>query len=599
MKDYLIYKKVVPIFFLSLFLIVFIFSGCSLVTGFLSKSSTGIEDATEEVKGSAKTDDNQSNSDQNIIPVAIMDIYQQNTDGHSLEVGNPVYFTAANSFDGDGDLLSYRWEISGIEDISGQSFEFTFNETGTYEITLFVSDSIAETSLKKKIEVTEVDNSIIITGEHSLKVEIQYTFTNNGPGDIEDLFCFMEVPRTYLPYQRVLDRRSNYGKGGQLIQDEVNVVAQFNLGKLTQGKKKTAYINCDAVIYEFEFAYLGDENSYRFGDNDVSIYTRDEYFIDSDSNIIRAAARTAVGEEENPRLAAKKLYDLVVSVLEYDYSSLENGKQGFNHASNILQEGKGVCTDYSVLYTALCRASGIPAQVIQGIPVFSILNETGRELSYGHAWVEIKLPGYGWIPIDVTSEEEFMGYNYFMNLQTYKGSGIFYESLKVDGKKHYPNGVYYTWKGAMEPSVTQEISYRIKELRAEDLGLYKESSFLDEIGYILSEYNAAINHVNMAHGEGWIFDDSAEIAIEETLLERLKELSASLEDVQKTSGFSQSKDDLVRTSKEMISSKQNQINCMRVSDFECNTSYYNIFSNAVEELFEYYNSMIDNYNEKY
>ena len=65
---------------------------------------------------------------------------------------------------------------------------------------LTVSDGKTEAVLKKQIEVVEIDDSIIITGEHNLTVDIQYTFTNNGPGDVEDLFCLMEVPRTYLPY---------------------------------------------------------------------------------------------------------------------------------------------------------------------------------------------------------------------------------------------------------------------------------------------------------------------------------------------------------------------------------------------------------------
>ena len=32
----------------------------------------------------------------------------------------------------------------------------------------------------------------------------------------------------------------------------------------------------------------------------------------------------------------------------------------------------------------------------------------------------------------------------FLNLQTYKDSGIFFQSLEIDGEKFYPNGVYYT-----------------------------------------------------------------------------------------------------------------------------------------------------------
>jgi len=213
--------------------------------------------------------------------------------------------------------------------------------------------------------------------------------------------------------------------------------------------------------------------------------------------------------------------------------------------------------------------------------------------------VEIKLPGYGWIPVDVTSEEEFMGYNYFLNLQTYKGSGIFYRSLDIEGEKFYPNSIYYTWTGESEPVINQDISYRVKGLKAEDMDVYRDSDFLDKAGLALSEYNNAINHVNNAHGQGWIFDDPAHIAIEETLLQRLMELSTILEETQAYSGQTSSKEELVGISREIIDAKKKQIDCMRASDYDCNMSYNTIFNDAVDRLFEHYNLMVESYNDKY
>jgi hypothetical protein len=213
--------------------------------------------------------------------------------------------------------------------------------------------------------------------------------------------------------------------------------------------------------------------------------------------------------------------------------------------------------------------------------------------------VEIKLPGYGWIPVDVTSEEDFMGYNYFLNLQTYKGSGIFYQSLNIDGEKFYPNGVYYTWTGDREPVLSQDISYRVKGLKAEDLDVYRDSDFLDMAGFILSEYNDALNHVNNTHGQEWIFDDPNHIAIEESLLQRLIELSIAIENITVTSGLASGKDEMVRISREIIDAKKRQLECMRASDYNCNISNYNLFNDAVDRLFEYYNEMVDSYNEKY
>jgi len=536
---------------------------------------------------------------ENASPLAVMDIYQQNSNGYYIEAGNPVYLTAENSSDADGNTLEYRWEIGDTVQLDGMDQEHIFTEAGKYTITLIVSDGRGKSLAKRQIEVIEIGESIKVEAEHSLTVEIQYVFENMGPGDAEDLFCLIEVPQTYHPYQVVMDRRSNYAEGDQLFNDEFNIISQFNLGRLAQGKSKTAYINCDVVLYEYNYAEPGGTASYEFRDSDLDRYTKSEYFIDSDSNIIKTAARSAAGQEKNPLLVAEKLYDLVAATLDYNHSALENGKFGFNYASQVLQDGKGVCTDYSILYAALCRASGIPAMIVQGIPVFSILNEPEKELSYGHAWVEIKLPGYGWIPVDVTSEEDFMEYNYFLNLQTYKGSGIFHKSLKIEGENYYPAGFYYTWAGESEPNIVQRISYRVKGLNASELKVSRENNFLDNISAVLSEYNAAINHINNAHKQGWIFNDPGDIAIEETFLQKLIELSADLKNIMDAGSFSSAQADLIQISNDLVYHKENQISCMKSGDYDCSVLKHNEFSDSVNELFEYFNEMVDSYNEKY
>ena len=556
-------------------------------------SGTGSSGEGSSINGGGNDDG------KNISPLAIMDIYQQNSNGYIIEAGNPVYLTAENSSDADGDILEYWWEIGEGEPLNGMDQEHIFTETGRYTITLTVSDGKEQSQVKRQVEIIEAGQSIVIAAEHNLTVEIQYVFKNMGSGDIEDLFCLIVVPQTHYPYQAVIDRRSNYQEGDQVFNDEFNIIAQFNLGGLASGKSKTAYINCDVALYEYDYADLGGNGSYEFGDSDISDYTKSEYFIDSDSNIIKSAARSAVGQEKNPLAAAEKLYNFVAATLDYDYDIIKNGQFGFNYASQVLQNGKGVCTDYSVLYAALCRASGIPANIVQGIPVFSILNEPEKELSYGHAWVEIKLPGYGWIPVDVTSEEDFMGYNYFLNLQTYKGSGIFHKSLKIGDESYYPTGFYYTWTGDSEPQVIHEISYRVKGLDASELNVIGESSFLSSISAVLSEYNAAINHISNAHNPGWIFNNPEDIAIEETFLQKLIELSAELENIAGAGSFGSAHADLIQISKDVISGKSGQIDCMKSGDYDCYIIKENEFNDSVNELFEYFNEMINSYNEKY
>lgn len=85
--------------------------------------------------------------------------------------------------------------------------------------------------------------------------------------------------------------------------------------------------------------------------------------------------------------------------------------QGLNGAKYLLDNGVGECGDYSALFIALCRASGIPARPVVGYWAISGSNQT-------HVWAEFYLEGVGWIPVDVTigqMEKENRDY-YFGNM---------------------------------------------------------------------------------------------------------------------------------------------------------------------------------------
>jgi hypothetical protein len=306
-----------------------------------------------------------------------------------------------------------------------------------------------------------------------------------------------------------------------------------------------------------------------------------------------------IGEETDPVRIAEKLYDFVIDKMVYDEEKLDLGISDYLYASEILQRGKGICTDYSILYTTLCRAAGIPAKFVQGLPVFSIVSEGKGELPYGHAWVEIKLPGYGWIPVDITAEGGFMAYNYYLNMQTYKGSGVFYKSLLIDGEDYYPAGFYYFWEGDIGPEVTREEVYRVSGLDQGDLGVISENEFLDEVESLLSEYNAALEHANQAHSEGWIFNDEQEIAVEETLLARLMEISLKLKNIFYPESNAADRNNLVAVSEEISLHKQDQIQCMKTGNYDCYQSEYNMFIDSLERLFDYYNNIVESFNQKY
>ena len=68
------------------------------------------------------------------------------------------------------------------------------------------------------------------------------------------------------------------------------------------------------------------------------------------------------------------------------------------------QKNQGVCQDYAHAMLAICRSAEIPARYVSG---YVHSNPDGNETMLGaegsHAWIEVFLPGSGWVGYDPTN----------------------------------------------------------------------------------------------------------------------------------------------------------------------------------------------------
>jgi transglutaminase-like putative cysteine protease len=145
---------------------------------------------------------------------------------------------------------------------------------------------------------------------------------------------------------------------------------------------------------------------YQEDNPEITNFTKPETYVESTDPEITALADTFSNEEDNPYLLARKFYDYIIDHVKYKQLG-----QGLNGAKYLLDNGVGECGDYSALFIALCRASGIPARPVVGYWAISGTNQT-------HVWAEFYLEEIGWIPVDVTigqMEKENRDY-YFGNM---------------------------------------------------------------------------------------------------------------------------------------------------------------------------------------
>ena len=137
--------------------------------------------------------------------------------------------------------------------------------------------------------------------------------------------------------------------------------------------------------------------SYNTSDPVYQKYTASGWNIAVTPELVETA-RGIVGNETNPYRQAQKIYWYVIS---HPYSLVPHDRlnaMGMPESEYMLTTGFGDCGTQSMYFAALCRAVGIPARATGGWQMVPGYEGT-------HFWSEYYLPGYGWIPNDVTVAE--------------------------------------------------------------------------------------------------------------------------------------------------------------------------------------------------
>jgi len=120
---------------------------------------------------------------------------------------------------------------------------------------------------------------------------------------------------------------------------------------------------------------------------------------------IDCSAPTVISKASELASGKDDLFEVVFTFATYTTDNLEYDLSFSNTvecASDILEMKKGVCSEYTTLLIALCRAVGIPARYVSGEAYSNLEALKG----FGeHAWAEVYFPGYGWVPFDSTYAE--------------------------------------------------------------------------------------------------------------------------------------------------------------------------------------------------
>jgi len=125
-------------------------------------------------------------------------------------------------------------------------------------------------------------------------------------------------------------------------------------------------------------------------------------------------------------------------------------EKGVNHPAETLQSRSGSCRDFAVLMMEAARSLGLAARFVSGY-IFVPDRDTTQGGGATHAWLQIYLPGAGWVDFDPTNS--IVGNRHLIR-------------VAVAWDHHHALPLWGTWSGAadafqsleVEVSVTQETS---------------------------------------------------------------------------------------------------------------------------------------------
>jgi len=195
---------------------------------------------------------------ENRPPVSVMEIFGDNFGDEDItvfQINNPVYFSAQDSFDPEGENIKIKWDINpenGLkdsftltEDVSGEKIGVIFKEKGNYSVSLETSDGITADNITRKIIIDDFNPPIDIKKTHSFDIEIEYVLKNTGQTDLENLQCFISVPQNIVPYQKIKNFRikGDDAKISYYYDEDWNLLADFEFTeeKLKPGHEITIF----------------------------------------------------------------------------------------------------------------------------------------------------------------------------------------------------------------------------------------------------------------------------------------------------------------------------------------------------------------------
>jgi hypothetical protein len=228
--------------------------------------------------------------------------------------------------------------------------------------------------------------------------EAIHDFRNYGPNVVDEMDSYIAIPID-LDNQKIIGDIQYEPQPKDFVVDRWGQkFAHFHFKDIVSGTLLKPKMRLKAKLYHTEYIIFPE----RVGKlEEIPKEMKEKYLADGlkyDMNnpIIQQAVKQAIGNEKHPYWMVRKIFDYICEKIDYNLKPLG----GWNPAPTVLKRGTGSCSEYTFIFIAMCRASGLPARYAGSIVVRS--EDKGID-DVWHRWAEVYLPNYGWIPVDVSA----------------------------------------------------------------------------------------------------------------------------------------------------------------------------------------------------
>lgn len=122
-----------------------------------------------------------------------------------------------------------------------------------------------------------------------------------------------------------------------------------------------------------------------------------------DTEEVKAYAKSIPFGDEGLLSWARRLSSAIHEYFTYDPQATDVNTT----TQESLRLRRGVCQDYAHLMIAVSRSLGVPARYVSGYHFVGDLHTESKAFEHAsHAWVEVQIPGTGWLGFDPTNNTE-------------------------------------------------------------------------------------------------------------------------------------------------------------------------------------------------